>query len=209
MHISDGILPVPILVGGGLAALAGVAVGLKRLEPEKIPQTALFTAALFIASLIHIPLGPTSVHLVLNGLAGLILGWIIFPAFLVALLLQAVLFQFGGLTTLGINTLNMAGGGIVAYYLFGLLVRQGNGRLAQIGASLAAALGIAVTGMMVALELAAGGEAFYPAARLVLVAHLPVMVIEGIVSAVLVGFIKRAKPEILESLTVARARRVR
>ena len=30
-----------------------------------------------------------------------ILGWAAFPAFLVALFLQAVLFQFGGLTTLG------------------------------------------------------------------------------------------------------------
>ncbi len=198
MHISDGILPLPVLIGGALTTLGGTVIGLKKLSAEKIPQTALFTAALFLASLVHIPLGPTSVHLVLNGVAGLILGWLIFPAFLVALFLQAILFQFGGLTTLGINTLNMALGGVVAYGLFGLLVRRSKGRLLQISAALASAVAIAVTGALVALELASTGEAFYPAAKLVLIAHLPIMGVEALISAILVDFLKRAKPEIFQ-----------
>ena len=49
------------------------------------------TPAIFVASLVHVPVGPSSMHLVLNGLLGLLLGWAAFPAILVGLLLQAVL----------------------------------------------------------------------------------------------------------------------
>ena len=70
-------------------------------------------AAFFAGSLIAIPVGPSSVHLMLGGLIGLMLGTAAFPALFVALALQALLFGMGGLTTLGVNTLNMALPGVV------------------------------------------------------------------------------------------------
>ena len=97
MHISEGILSAPILLGGGVLTLAGTAVGLRHIKTDRIMSVAMLSASFFVASLIHVPLGPGSVHLLLNGLLGLILGWAAFPAILVALLLQAVLFQYGGI----------------------------------------------------------------------------------------------------------------
>ena len=46
-------------------------------------------------------------HLILNGLLGMLLGWAAFPSIFVALMLQAILFQYGGITVLGVNTFNM------------------------------------------------------------------------------------------------------
>jgi len=108
MHISEGVLSGNVLIAGCVLTAAGTAVGLKKLDYERMPQVALLSAAFFVASLIHVPIGPGNVHLVLNGLLGVFLGWVAFPAVLIATLLQAILFQFGGLTSLGVNTVNMA-----------------------------------------------------------------------------------------------------
>ncbi len=108
MHISEGILSGPVLISGATLAAAGTAVGLKKLDYDRIAQSGILAASFFVAALIHVPVGPSSVHLILNGIVGLLLGWAAFPIILVALLLQAVLFQFGGITTLGVNTVIMA-----------------------------------------------------------------------------------------------------
>ena len=89
-------------------ALVCVMIGLKRLNSQQLPLTALFAAAFFVAGTIHVPVGIGSVHLILNGMAGLFLGWAVFPAFLIALVLQALLFSFGGFAVLGINLCVMA-----------------------------------------------------------------------------------------------------
>jgi len=125
MHISEGILAPVILAGGGALTAAGTAVGLKSLDYEEIPSLGILSAAFFVASLIHVPIGPVSAHLVLNGMLGLFLGWKAFPAILVGAALQALLFQFGGITTLGVNTLNMALPAVICYYLFGWGVKSG------------------------------------------------------------------------------------
>ena len=114
MHISEGVLPGSLLVTGWVLTIAGTYMGLKKLDNDRIPLAALLAATFFVASLIHVPAGPTSVHLVLNGLAGILLGWTVFPVLLTGLFLQAVLFQFGGLTVLGVNAFNMAFPALVA-----------------------------------------------------------------------------------------------
>ncbi|MDO9586042.1 MAG: cobalt transporter CbiM, partial [Syntrophales bacterium] len=108
MHISEGVLSAPVLVAGALLTVGGTAWGLKKMDYEKIPEVAVLSSAFFVASLIHVPVGPSSAHLILNGLVGLLLGWMAFPSILVALALQALLFQSGGFTTLGVNAFNMA-----------------------------------------------------------------------------------------------------
>ena len=108
MHISEGVLSPAVLGGGAALTVVGTAIGLKKLDYEAIPRVAILSAAFFVASLIHVPVGPVGLHLVLNGLMGLLLGWLAFPAILIALFLQALLFQYGGLTVLGVNTVIMA-----------------------------------------------------------------------------------------------------
>jgi len=197
MHISEGVLSGQVLAAGAALSAAGVAVGLKRTSNEQIPEVAILASAFFVASLIHVPLGPTSVHLILNGLVGLILGWATFPAILVGLLLQALLFQFGGLTTLGVNTFNMAFPGIVCWWIFGPMVRGRRPRLALVGAFFCGVLAVLGAGLLVALSLYLTGKGFEKAAAAVLLAHLPVMALEGILTAFTVAFLRKVRPDML------------
>jgi cobalt/nickel transport system permease protein len=197
MHISEGVLSAPVLVSGAVLATAGISVGLKKMDYEKIPQAAVLSAAFFVASLIHVPLGPSNVHLVLNGINGLLLGWVCFPSILIALALQAILFQFGGITVLGVNTVTMALPGLIGYYLFGRLIK-GENRLLGLAAAFACGFfSVFLSGILVAAALLSTGGSFLSAAKLILLAHLPVMIIEGIITLFCVAFLKKVKPELL------------
>jgi cobalt/nickel transport system permease protein len=103
VHIADGVLSWPWLAVG--FALAGVFawLGAWRIRDDEIPRVALMTAAYFVASQIHVRIGPTSVHLLLNGLVGVVLGWRAGLAIPVGLLLQALLLGHGGVVALGVN----------------------------------------------------------------------------------------------------------
>ncbi|WP_319522854.1 cobalt transporter CbiM [uncultured Desulfosarcina sp.] len=196
MHISEGVLSGPVLATGAAIALAGTAAGLKRMELDRVAQTGMLAAAFFVASLIHVPIGPSSVHLILNGVVGLLLGWAAFPAILTALLLQAMLFQFGGLTVLGVNTVIMAGPAVICYYCCGPFVLK-SPPVAVTAAFVAGAGSVFLAGILVGVSLVFTGENFLEVAGLVVAAHLPIMVIEGIVTVFCVAFLKKVKPEML------------
>lgn len=200
MHIVDGALANPVVIGGAVLAVGGIAAGLRRLPLERIPAAGVLSAAFFVASLIHVPIGPSSVHLVMNGLAGLVLGWAAFPALFVGLLLQAAFFGFGGLTVLGVNTVAIAGPAVIVGLLLGRRVADSPPATAAIWAALGAALAIALTTGAVALALALTGDAFLPAARLVFFAHVPVMAIEAAVAAAAVYLARKVKPDLLVSM---------
>src|SRR3989304_3842158 len=105
MHISDGVLS-PYIVGIGWAlALPTLAVSVRRLRTDQVGVYGVVAAAFFACSTIHVPLGPFSMHLVLNGMAGLLLGWGALTVVTVGLLLQALLIGFGGLIGLGVKFL--------------------------------------------------------------------------------------------------------
>lgn len=197
-----------MVLGVGVAAtIAGTAIGLKKIDYDEIPSTGILSAAFFVASLIHVPVGFSSSHLILNGLVGLILGWRAFPAILVGLLLQALLFQFGGITTLGINTFNMAFPAVVCRYLFGWGIRKNSGghlifTLAAFGAG---SFAVFLSGIFTGLSLYFTGEAFLPVIKLLIAVHLPIMVIEGILTFSCVLFLKKVKPEFLEMTYVQKS----
>jgi cobalt/nickel transport system permease protein len=201
MHIVDGVLSAPVLIGGSLLAVAGVAKGLRELDTEAIPRAGLLTAVFFIASLIHVPIGPASAHLMLTGLMGLLLGWAAFPAILVGLLLQAAFFGFGGLTVIGSNTLSLAFPAV----LIGMLARHLLGRVSlpprSVGVLLAGflvgALSFGASAILVAGSLALSGSAFLVAAQLILIAQAPVMLIEGAVTAATLRLLLTVRPELI------------
>lgn len=198
MHISEGVLSAPVLITGAVLSAAGVAIGLKKMSYSKIPEVAVLSSAFFVASLIHVPIGPSAVHLVLNGLLGILLGWMSFPSILVALSLQALLFQFGGFTVLGVNTIIMGVPAIAAYVLFTPLVKREKISLVAVGGFLAGMSGIVFGALLIALTLISTSESFVSVAKVIMIAHVPVMIIEGIVTAFCVLFLKKVKPEILE-----------
>lgn len=195
MHIVDGALANSVVIGGAAVAFAGVAYGLKRMDLDRIPQIGILSAAFFIASLIHVPVGPTSLHLILNGLIGLALGWAAFPALFVALLLQAVFFGYGGLIVLGVNTLNIALPGVIVWLLLHKMITSRPPKQAAIWGGIAGALSIALTAVMVCLSLALSGEAFVSAAKLALLSHIPIMIVEALVTAAAVFLLARVKPD--------------
>jgi cobalt/nickel transport system permease protein len=196
MHISEGILSAPVLISGGVLAAAGTGIGLKKLNYDQIAKAGMISAAFFVASLIHVPVGPSSTHLVLNGLAGILLGWAAFPAILVALILQAVLFQFGGITTLGVNTVNMALPAVICYLIFGRLIHKST-RTAAVAAFACGFLSILFSGLLVALSLIFTQENFLEVSGIIIAAHIPVMIIEGIITAICVTFLRKVRPEML------------
>ncbi len=196
MHISEGILSPKVLGVGMVLAAAGTAVGLKKLKEENIPQAAVLSAAFFVASLIHVPIGPSSTHLILNGMLGLMLGWAAFPSILIALLLQGVLFQFGGITTLGVNTVIMATPAVVCYYLFARLVHK-PGAISCAASFACGFLSVFFSSLLVGTALMFTQKNFLEVAWAVVITHLPVMFIEGVVAVFCVGFLKKVQPELL------------
>jgi len=198
MHISEGILSVPVLLSGAALTAAGTVVGLKKLDHDRIPQVAVLSAGFFVASLVHVPVGPSSVHLILNGLMGIFLGWVAFPAILVALILQALLFQFGGLTSLGVNGVIMTFPAVVCFYMFRTGVRSPNLVISMVASFLCGFGAIMLAGLIAALVLFFTGRHFFIVAKLIVLAHMPVMVIEGVITVFSVEFLKRVRPEMLE-----------
>ncbi len=197
MHISEGVLSPPVLIGGWAATgLVGWAA-LRTIEGADLPKIAVMTSAFFVASLIHIPLGPASVHLVLNGLVGVLLAAGAFPAILLGVTLQAILFQHGGVTVIGVNALLMGLPALAASAMFRLYKRMPVRGGTTLFGFLAGAAATLLSGLLLAILLATAGEAFWVVAKLGLAAHLPVMVIEGAVTAAAVSFLGRVKPELL------------
>ena len=199
MHISEGILSGPVLVSGMALAAAGTAAGLRKLDYDRIPRAGILSASFFVASLIHVPIGPSSVHLILNGIIGIILGWGAFPAILVALTLQALFFQFGGITTLGVNTVTMALPAVLCYFGFRLAVRK-RASLVLPAAFTCGFLSVFLSAVMVGAALVCTEGNFFKVSALVVTAHLPVMIIEGIVTAFCVAFLRKVQPTLLPGL---------
>ncbi len=271
VHISDGVLTTPWLAAGFVWASLLLAFAAWRIRDEEIPRVAILTAAFFVSSSIHIRVGPTSIHLLLTGLVGVMLGRRAALAVAVGLLLQMMLIGHGGWTTLGVNTCVMTLPALVCWLLFQALhrlpritdrarrrmlvgcsaivlftsaaysitllcnttldqldwnaLRTANERLLDWwiigGAILFASAAIVLEGRLEntpefplgfligelavlltvglnCVTLLAGGETRWPVMPLLLVvAHLPFAVIEGLILGVVVGFVARVKPEML------------
>ena len=210
MHIYEGLLAATpsgqvVLVAGATAAAVATAIGLKKIDYERVPQIAVLSSAFFVASLIHVPIGPSSEHLVLCGLLGLILGWAAFPAVFIALLLQAVFFSYGGLTTLGVNTLIMAVPAVICHYLFRDAVRSRSESTVFAVGFAAGGIAILLGAFLGAGALWAAGEEFRIFSKLVVLGHLPIVVVEGLVTGSVVVLLRKVRPELLEAPLLATA----
>lgn len=212
MHIPDGILPAAVSVAGYATTGVATYASLRKIEsqenPEEgVPKAALLTAAFFVASWIHIPIPPTSVHLVLNGLLGVVLGYYAFPAILIGLFFQAVMFQHGGLSTLGVNAAMMGLPALLAFALFRArkLLRRDSRFITAAFAFLGGALGLGLAAVIALALLVTTVPAQIDVATerasliALTLAHIPLMALEGFFTALVVLFLQRVKPELLET----------
>ena len=198
MHISDGILSTPVSIGGYVIAIGISVLSARKMRMDEAPKVSVVTAVFFVASLIHVPIGPTSIHLILNGLAGVILGWSAFISIFFGLILQSILLQHGGITVIGVNACIMGLSAFAAYGIFRMrLLTRFRHREAAFGA-IAGAAGVLLAAILLALALVTADEAFLGIAKLAVVAHIPVIAVEGIIVGFCAAFLARVKPEILE-----------
>jgi cobalt/nickel transport system permease protein len=205
IHLSDGILSLPACVVGAIAAGAMVVIGGWRLREDEVPRVAVLSATFFVASLVrfHVPGG--SVHLLLTGVVGLLLRQRSAVAIILGLMLQALLFQHGGMLTLGVNAVVMiipawlAGWGFALGQCLGWWQR---GWLRTTGAALLGGSTVVLTaaGYWLALYLGSDDVGELAAVgHVVLAAHLPLAVLEGGLTAVVVGVLWQARPDLLLS----------
>ncbi|MFO0798613.1 MAG: CbiM family transporter [Gemmataceae bacterium] len=199
VHLSGGVVAGPWAVGGFVVAAALLAAACWRLPERDIPRVGVLSAAFFVASSVSLPLGGlTSVHPILNGLVGVCLGRRAPLAIAVGLTLHLFLLAHGGLDSLGLNVCVMALPALGVAALHPALRRLGlraftRGTLLGGGA----VAGAAVLNFLVLLL---GGIEDWPTlARLVLLAHVPVMLIEGFLVGVLVTYVEKVKPDLLAS----------
>ncbi len=200
MHISDGVLSAPVIAAGWAITIIFLLVTfrLKMKESdmvEEIPKFSVMTAAFFVASLIHLPMGPTSVHPMLNGLVGIVLGPMAYIAMFVGLILQAFLFQHGGITTIGINAALVGIPAIIAFYLFKSGYDRGISE--KLLGLLCGGLAIGLSALLLVIVLISTGQEFLGLAQVAAVAHLPLILIEGILTGTIVAYIAKVKPELL------------
>ena len=184
MHLSEGVLHSSTLLIGAVGAVLGLAIGLKKMTGDKLALTALFSAAFFVASTIHIPVGIGSVHLILNGIAGLFLGWRVFPSFLIALTMQALMFSFGGLAVLGVNLCIMALPAVVVRLcVFPWLKANFCRQRLIVSGILSGVIGVGGAALLASCVLAFdGSNQYHDLISLLLVSHLPVFVVDSLIS---------------------------
>ena len=198
VHLGDAWLATAWWVSGfaGLAVL--LAVAMWRVREEDVPRIGLLTAAFFVASSVHIKLPglPTSAHLILNGLVGVVLGRRAPLAITIGLTLQFFLLQHGGLTTIGINGCIVGLPALAAGALYPVLRRLGVRPFVRGVLLGGGAVAASVTLNFLAL-LFGGKENWQVLAKLVLVAHIPIVVLEGLMLGVLVRYLDKVKPELL------------
>lgn len=212
MHIPDGFLPPQVCLTG-YALTGGVTwFCLRQIKRDRyiqanIPKASLLTAAFFIASLIHIPIPPSSVHLILNGLMGAVLGYYAFPAILIGLFFQAVMFQHGGMSTLGVNAIIIGTPAIAAYYLFRQREHLAEKKqlLTKVLSFAAGAGALLLSAIMFAILLVThiSPDMNVSAERTAILVSLGgygiQAAIEGLFSVMLVSFLEQVKPELLNS----------
>ena len=199
VHISDGVLAPWLWGSGWLVTIPILVYALYKMKIEDVPKLSIITAAVFVASLIRFPAVITSVHFVMNGFAGVTLGLLAYPCIVVALTMQALLFQHGGVTTIGINAVNMGVPALISYLVFRSGMNLKIKRKEILFGGIAGGIAVMLAVLFLASELLATGDEFSEVMKLVVLAHLPIIGIEAIFTGVIAGFFAAVKPEMLSS----------
>lgn len=200
MHISDGILSSEVVIASSIISIGFVFYSLKSIKNDNIAIIAAMGAIFFIASFIHIPLGPTQIHLVLLGVIGIILGSSVFLSILIALLLQATLLGYGGLSSLGANLLIMA----LPSFLIYLIIKNGllnflNKKLKYFSVGF---LAVFLSTIILAFILALSKEEYLYASYTIVLANIPAMIIEGLITLFLINYLQRSIPTLLKEVNL-------
>jgi cobalt/nickel transport system permease protein len=199
VHISYGVLEPWAEVLGFVVAGALLLPAVWRVRDEEVARIALLTAALFVSSSVHVRVGPTSVHLLLNALVGVVLGRRAPLAVSVGLVLQAALLAHGAVTTLGVNTTVIAAPALLAGSLFRTLVGASPSprRAAWVGAAVGWLTVSLTAALNAAVLILTGTEDWTIVAAPQFAIYLVLGVIEGLILGVTASYFVRVKPDLI------------
>ena len=208
MHIPDGFLSVAVSVILWVVSLIFIFIALKKagkeIDESRLPLEGVLAAAIFAGQMLNFAVaGGTSGHLLGAALAVLLVGpW---PAVLVmtsVVVVQALVFQDGGVLTLGANLFNMDIVGVaVAYFVSTLFKRWFGGKrwAALLTAFAAGWFSIFIAALAASLELALSGTS---PANIAIPAmggiHALIGIGEGLITLGAVSLVMSAKPQLLE-----------
>jgi cobalt/nickel transport system permease protein len=211
MHIPDGFLSAVVSGILWVVSLVFIFIALKKagkeIDESRLPLVGVLAAAIFAGQMLNFAVaGGTSGHLLGAALAVLLVGpW---PAVLVmtsVVTVQALVFQDGGVLTLGANLFNMAIVGVaVAYFVSNLFKRWfGEKRWATLLSAFASAwFSIFIAALAASLELALSGTS---PANIAIPAmggiHALIGIGEGLITLGAVSLIMSSKPQLLEKTT--------
>lgn len=217
MHIPDGYIG-PQTYGAAYAIMAPVwAIAskiLKRsLSRKQVPILALGAAFSFVVMFLNVPvMGKMTAHPVGAGLVTIVCGpWAACIAISAALVIQAVPFGDGGITTLGANCLNLAViMPFVSWGVFKILTGGNpNQRNLWFGSAAAGFVGVvtaaAAVGFEIGLQPIIAGPGYLPysikqALGAMLIPHILIVgPIEAVITASAVAYIFRTEPWLIAS----------
>lgn len=197
MHISEGILSPEVCVAGFAGAALIGAAALNKIREEEIPLLSVMGACFFISSLIHFKFFFTSLHLTLGGLTAVVLGRRAFAPILVGLFFQALMFQHGGLSTLGINSVIIGLPALLTGWIFQKLASKLKpGTLAAAGGILTF-LSVLASAALAMGVIMFSDKGLFNAAFAFSASFIVLGVLEGMVTALAVSLFLRIKPEML------------
>ncbi|WP_297942045.1 cobalt transporter CbiM [uncultured Campylobacter sp.] len=192
MHISEGVLSAPVLLAGWAVTAPAVAAILWRVRQSEIPRIACFSALFFVASFVHLPVGVSSMHLMLSGLVGAFLGSRAILAIFVALFLQGVFFGFGGLSVLGVNTAVISFPAVLGgLFAAAAKAQELKARMQKIYLFLAGFVPIVCSMLLLDLVLFISGREFFAIATLISLEGAILAVLEGIITLFALSFIAK------------------
>ncbi len=204
LHIPDGFLSLPIALMAWLISALLILIAIRRTGHQygerQIPLMGVMAAFIFAGQLINFPVGGgTSGHLLGGALAAILLGpWGGMLVMTAVIVVQALLFQDGGLVVMGANILNMGLiTSVIGYGLYRSSARSGKLiRLSVAGA--AAWLSVMAGALATALQLWLSGTS---PLRLVVPAMLSVHALIGVGEALItgaaLGFLNRIRPDLV------------
>ena len=208
MHIPDAVLDPRVAAATGGLALAGMLVGLRKLERQLGERTTVLmgtmSAFVFAAQMINFPVGPLPIsgHLLGGVLAAVMLGPSAGAVVIGAVLIvQCLLFGDGGLTALGANFVNMGLiGAVVGYAIYAPIRRAIGGRAGVlIGGMVAAWFSVLLASGAFALELAASGRRsdFFNVLSWMALVHTGIGLGEALITGLVLRFVLLTRPDLV------------
>jgi cobalt/nickel transport system permease protein len=210
MHIPDGFLAAGVTGITWAGAGIGVAAALRaeRADPNPMPAGILGATAAFVfaAQMINVPVAPgMSGHLVGAALSAVLLGpWRAVIVMAVVLAVQALLFQDGGITALGANTLDMGvAASLTAFAVASLSARwRSSLRARVVGGVLGAFAATLVSAVLTGLWLGLSGlYPVVPIVQLMLVTHVAIGLLEAGLTGAVLATVVRWRPDLLRGLS--------